>query len=122
SSVPTGPVQYHENIVLTVTLRDFSQKQRHGFGIDLRQNQGIQHAVMGTGGSKQIGVLPHDLHRNFRSYAWRGPTTSRLVDPPKAGLVLEHQPEGSVFLADDLGDEPGKFFLKARCRCRLTSG
>ena len=50
------------------------------------------------------------------------PTASRLVDPPKAGLVLKHQPDHSGFLANDLGDESGKFFLKARCRSQLTSG
>jgi hypothetical protein len=71
SSVPTGPVQHHEYEVPGMALSHFRQKQRHRFGIDLRPNQGIQHAVMGTGGPKQIGILPDDLHRNFRSHALR---------------------------------------------------
>src|SRR4030042_3987155 len=43
--VPSGFVHYHEDEIVGVALRHFGEKQRHGVGIDHRENQRIQYAV-----------------------------------------------------------------------------
>lgn len=43
--VPSSFVHYHEDEIVGVTLRHLGEKQRHGVGIDHRQNQRIQDAV-----------------------------------------------------------------------------
>ena len=70
----------------------------------------------------RLGVFPHHLRRHFRSQAQGRPTTTGIVDPSKACLVLKHQPDGSGLFGDDWGYAAGEFFGKARCRRRFTSG
>ena len=114
--VPAGLIHEHDNEIIGMPRGNLRQKQPHRLGVDLRQDQRIQHAVVGTDGRIGISELTHQLGRHLGSHAGGRPTGAWIIDAAEASFVLEYQPHRPTYptLARDfLGEDGAQFFLKA---------
>ena len=92
--MPARAVQYHDNDLVRMPLRNFGQKHAQGFRIGPGQYQGVSSAVVRTDRHECILVFTYYLHRDFRPYADGSPAPARVTAAPEAGFVLKQQAHG----------------------------
>ena len=68
------------------------QEDVHTDRVAIRKYKEIRITRYGVDSSVSVAVLTDVVAWNSRPYAFSAPAMLGLVDPPKACLVLEHQP------------------------------
>ena len=112
--MPPCAIDYDEEDFLRIRAGQLGEERRHRFAVDIRQEQTMQRAIVGTHGGKGVTVLADDLRAGFGTQRLGSPATPGIADASKAGLVFEEQTHRSWPLSFHLGlGQLGQFFLKA---------
>lgn len=111
--MPARAVKNHQNFVVGILGGDLCEEDAHRIGIDLIGDQRGELSVVRRDGGKGIEVLPDMLGIDHRSNQCGCPAAAWITDAPKAGLVLEEEPQRATQQISAFGvgvDVFGEFF------------
>ncbi len=90
--VPPGTIEYHHDVVVGVAAGDFVEEDLHATGVDMRQHQTVEAAILRTYRAIGVGVLLCHHGGDQRPRWSPAPAVACVADASKPGFVLEHQP------------------------------